>query len=254
MLHTVQVSATLWAVAGEVPSIDPGASREFWAQYPTRDAPTQADHVDAWTTPVASTDVIANSDSGGGGTDLSASIGIAVEKSANSMKITLTNNAAVLAYITTLQARGTPVYANDAVEVASEDTVSQGKYGIRAYPLPGKFYPTTDRAQNFTDYGLARYKDPLATLSIGYQADVDDAHMAQAIARDVSDRITVIANATNEAGAQLGIDGDFYIESEAHSYDLGGHFVTYELSDASGDGGWWTLDFSQLGVDTRLGV
>lgn len=250
----VQALATLWQVSGEIPSIDPGTSRDFWAVYPGPRSPTQADHVSAWTTPVAATDVIANSASDGSGADLTGSIAISVSKFANSMKITLTNNAAVLAYLTTLQARGTPVYANDPIKLASEDATSQGKYGIRAYPLPGRFYPSTDIAQSFVSYGLARFKGPVAVLEIEYDAHVDNNHLDQAIARDVSERITVVANATNEAGAQLGISGDFYIESEEHQVNLSGHRVRYQLSDASGDGGWWTLGLSQLGISTKLSV
>jgi hypothetical protein len=91
-------------------------------------------------------------------------------------------------------------------------------------------------------------------MRFGYQANMDDAHMQQAVNRDVSDRITVVANGTGVSGARLGISGDFYIEAEEHHYDLGGHFVTYDLSDAGLDGGYWSLGYSALGIDTRLAI
>ena len=79
--------------------------------------------------------------------------------------------------------------------------------------------------------------------------------MTQALTRDVSERITVVASGTGAAGAQLGIDRDFFIEAIAHRYSLAGHWVGYELSDAfEGDGGYWVLGVSTLGNDTRLVV
>lgn len=250
-LFEVQALATLWTLAGEVPSIDPGASRVFWAKYPTPDAPTQADHVDAWTTPVAATDYVANSASDGSGTNLTASVAVSVSKFARSMKITLTNNATVVAYITTLQARGTPVYKRDPVGVFAEDTTSQTKYGKRTYPLPGKWYPTTFKAQSYVEYAVSRYKDPLPVIRVGFRADLSDDHLTQALTRTVSERVTLVANGTPESGAQLGINRDFFIERESHVYTLKEHRTRYDLSDATGQE-YWTLGVSLLGMGTRL--
>ncbi len=252
--YSVQALATLWSVTGEVPEIKPGSTRDFWAEYPTPDAPTQADSVDAWTTPVVGTDVVANAASDGSGANLNASISVAVSKFAKSMKISVTNGAAVSAFLTTLQARGTPVYRNDPIRVAVEDTTSQAAFGKKAFPLPGKFYPTTASAQSYVEFGLSRYKDPVAVLALSFQANASDAHMTQALSRDVSDRVTVVASGTGASGAQLGISRDFFVEAESHHYDLSGHWVTYELSDATADGGYWSLGVSTLGQTTRLFV
>lgn len=249
---TVQSLATLWNITGEVPSIQPSSTRDFWALYPTPDAATQADHVDAWTTPVSGTDYIANTASDGSGSNVTASMTVVVSKFANSMKISVTNTTAAVAYLTTLQARGTAVYKNDPIRVGVEDATSQTKYGKRNFPLPGKFYPTTVRAQSFVEYGLSRYKDLLPVLALTFQANMDAAHMTQALTRDVSERVTVRADATTASGAQLGINEDFYIEAMTHRYDLKAHTVTYQLSSAKGDGGYWILGTSQLGTTTKL--
>ena len=255
-LFTVQSIAVLWTLAGETPVIGVGASLEVWVGYPTPDAATAADHVDAWTTPVVTTDYTANSQADGLGSDLSASVSVAVSKMATVMKVTLTNNHATLpAYLTFLQARGTAAYKNDPIRIVQEDATSKTAYGTRTYPLPGKFYPSTVRAKSFGEYGTSRYKDPLPVLGLTFQANQSSGHMTQALTRDVSERITVIASATVMSGAQLGISRDFFIESVSHRYSLAGHWVSYELSDAfAGAGAYWVLGVSLLGNDTRLVV
>lgn len=251
-LFTVQAIATLWQLVGETPSITPAQTREFWALYPGAAAVPQADHVDAWTTPAAVTDVVANAASDGSGADLTGSIAIAATKYGNSMKISLTNNAAVAAFLTTLKARGTAAYRNDPVRIAVEDATSQAAYGKRTFPLGGKFYPTTARARSFCEYGVSRYKDPHAALAITYRASRSAALMTQALTRDVSDRITVVGNNATH-GALMGVNGDFYIEAETHRMDQEHiHTVRYELSNADADGGYWVLGVSTLGIATKL--
>lgn len=253
VLYSTQSLAVLWTM-GEVPSINPSETKDFWTTYPTPDSPTQADHVDAWTTPAATTDFLANTQADGLGTDKTAAITVATSKFANAMKIALTNTDAGVVYITFLQARGTAVYKTDPVRIVSTDSTSQTKFGKRTYPLPGKFYPSTAVAKSYTDAGIARYKDQLAIVSLTYLANQSSAHMTQALSRDVSDRISLVAQSALASGAQLGINGDMFIESERHRYDLSAHWVTYALSDARTVTGYWLLGTSELGVTTKLAL
>lgn len=253
-IFEVQALAVLWTLAEEA-SIESGQSVEFWATYPNPGSPTEADSVDAWTTSVASTDYTANDQSGGGGADVTGDVSVAVSKFANEMLVTLTNNGAVTAYIRLLQARGTPVFKSDPIRRQVEDAASQAAFGVRTFPLPGKFYPTIQRAQEFVEYGLSRYQNPLPILSLRFQANQSAAHMTEALVRDVSDRVTVKADAANASGAQLGIDQDFFVESVAHHYSLAGHWMTLELADAfGGPSGYWVLGVSTLDNDTRLNI
>lgn len=252
---TVQGAAALWTMTGETPSIAAGVTKEFWAVYPTPDAATQGAFVTAWTTPVATTDYTANAAADGSGADLTASITVVVTKFSNAMKIALTNgHASSTAYMTLLQARGTAAYRNDPIRVVAEDTTSQAAYGRRTYPLPGKYYPDTPVALSYAQYGRSLYKDPTAVLALAYRADQSSAHMTQALTRDVSERITVVASGTAQSGALLGLSRDFYIEAVRHKYNLREHVVRYELADASKVGGYWSLGNSLLGTGTRLSV
>lgn len=252
-LYSVGTLAVLWTLAltgSSSPSIDAGASADFWAGYPNPASVINADSVDAWTTPVATTDYLANSAADGSGSNLTGSVSVAVSKFSTSMKITLTNAAGVPAYITFLQARGTPVTLADPLTVLTEDSTSEGKYGKRNFPLSGPFVPDFLTADSFTRFLLSVYKDPIPVLAITVPADKDTNHLTQAQSREISDRITIVAN----GGAGLGINGDFYIESMRHTLTEAGtiHTVTYECSPASAYSGFWIMDLSTLDTTTKL--
>ena len=250
--YAVGALATLWThseTGASSPLLAPGESRSFSARYPTPSAATDAVAVDAWTTPVASTDYTANTASGGSGTDVTSDIAVAVTKSAQTMAITLTNNGSTVAYITLLQARGTPVTANDPVRVVAEDTSSQSTYGQRSFRPREQFVPDTQEGQGWADFNLSIYKDPIPIVQITVHANRDHAHMEQVLTRDISDRITLIA--TGRAG--LGINQDFFIESELHEVsEARVHRVTWRLSPASGYSNFWILGTSKLDTETVL--
>lgn len=252
-VYTVGSLATLWTLpesGADSPSIEAGESRDFWASYPNPVSATDAVAVDAWTTPVITTDYTANSQADGGGVDHTADIVIAVSKFGTTMKITMTNNAAVKVFITLLQARGTPITVSDPVLVKSEDSASQTAFGKRTYRNPSQFLPDTGEAQAWCDFNIAIFKDPLPILSMRVNANRDATHITEVRTRDVSDRITVVAS--NNAG--LGINEDFFIEAIDHEIDNRNrfHIAEYTLSQADGFSGYWVLGKSKLGLSTRL--
>ena len=74
-------------------------------------------------------------------------------------------------------------------------------------------------------------------------------NIGNALSRDLSDRITITA--TNDA--KLGVNADFFIESEKHSVTAGGtnHVTSWELSPATGGySQFWVLGTSVLGTST----
>jgi hypothetical protein len=244
-LYAAGSVSVLWTLREETPTIGPGESLSWWAEYPNPavDSETGA-YVDAWTTPVATTDVTVTGVAIG-------DIGISATKFANSMKIMLTNNGAAAATVTLLQARGDPVKRREPVRVSDEDATSQAAYGERTYRLPGLWLPNTSTARDFVRYIVSRYKDPLPVLTLSYIANRSADQMTQALTREVSDRVTVVAEGSR---TELGIDADFFIESISHRISEGGlrHEVVYELSDSGGDAGYWVLGVSLLGSNTRL--
>ena len=248
-LYAVGGLAVLWTLAEtglNSPLIErDGGTRTFWAQYPNPDSAVDGIAVDAWTTPVATTDYTVNTAADGTGTDITADVSVSVEKFGQTMKITLTNANAADGYVTFLQARGTAVTASDPVKVRREDSTSQGKYGERMWSNPAKFVPDTAEAEDWARFHLGIYKDPIPVLAVSFAANRPEM-LGHAMSRDIGDRVTVVSS-------NLGINGDFFIEAEHHQVDAHEqHRVTWELSDAERFSDFWVLGTSALGATSRL--
>jgi hypothetical protein len=108
--------------------------------------------------------------------------------------------------------------------------------------------PSSSEAQDWCDYQLSVYSSPIEVLSMTYIANISDAMLTEALSRDISDRVTIVA--TNDAN--LGINADFFIESESHRVTADGtHTVTWALSPASGGySRFWVLGTGILGTST----
>ena len=244
--------AVLWThpeTGSASPTLAPGESKVFVAEFPNPDSANNAMEVNAWTTPAATTDVLANSASGGGGTNLTGDLTIAASKTAERMEITLTNSATGSdAFITKLQARGTAVSTKNPCIVRAIDTTSQSSYGERKYVAKTKFIPTTSEAQDWCDYQMAIYGSPIEILAMTIPASAQG-NIGQSLTRDLSDRITVTAS--NDS--KLGISADFFIESEKHQVSAGGkeHSTVWQLSPATGGySQFWVLGVGVFGTDT----
>ena len=242
----------LWThpeTGSDSPTLAPGESKTFEAEYPNPDAGNSAMEVDAWTTPAATTDYLLNSASGGGGTNLTSDITVAQTKTAERMAITVTNSATGSdGYLTKLQARGTAVSTKNPCIVRAIDTTSQTAYGERKYVAKTKFIPTTSEAQDWCDYHAAIYGSPTNILTMTIPASAPG-NIGQVLSRDLSDRITITAT----GDANLGINSDFFVESEKHTVTAGGtqHVTSWQLSPASGGySQFWVLGTSVLGTAT----
>ena len=251
--YTVQGLAALWTqhetdAPATRPLLQPGESREWWAEYPNNESPTNAVAVTAWPTPVAPTDFTANAASDGSGANLTANISVAVSKFDKAMKITLTNNGAVAAYITLLQARGTALWSQGATSVKAEDAASKTAYGDREYVLPASGIPTTSEAQDRLNAELSIRKDPLRVLSVLMEGN-SDAQIVEMLTRDVSDRVTIVA--TGSAG--LEINEDFFVESIEYRIQTGIFQAVCQCSPASGYSGFIVLDVGPPLGTGRLG-
>ena len=205
--------------------------------------------VDSWATLTATTDYTANDSADGSGTDRTSSITIALVKKSQSMKITVTNGHSGTVYLTKLQAQGNALVSKDKVSVGAEDATSQSTYGKRTFPHPGAFMPDTTEIQNWADFHLAVWKDPVPLLRMTIAANRTTASLTDVYTRDLSDLVTVEAD--NAAG--LGIDTLFFVESVQHRIEsMFQHKATYTLSEAAGYSGFFIVGSSSLGASTRL--
>jgi hypothetical protein len=250
--YTTASVAVLWTLSetgASSPAIAPGVARTYIARYPTTASANNARGVALWTTTAATTDMLANTAADGSGTNVTASIGISVSKSSETMEMTLTNNTSATAYVTKLQARGTAITADDPASIKQEDSTSQTAFGKRTWPSRTKFIPDTGEALDWADYNLSIYKDPTAVLQLSYWANRDTNAINEMLDRDISERVTVVADNT----ADLSINRDFFIEAVTHQISANRlHKVTYLLSDALQFSDFWVLNTSALGTSTRL--
>jgi hypothetical protein len=244
--------AVLWThpeTGSASPTLAPGEAKTFEAEFPNPDAANSAMEVNAWTTPAATTDFLLNAASDGTGTNLTGDITVTQTKTAERMAITLTNSATGSSgYVTKLQARGTAVSTKNPCIVRAIDTTSQGIYGERKYVAKTKFIPTTSEAQDWCDYQVAVSASPTNILTLVIPASTTG-NLGHALTRDLSDRITVTAT----GDAKLGINEDFFIESEQHQVTAGGqeHTTVWKLSPASGGySQFWVLGVGVLGTST----
>ena len=233
----LQSEAELWRLA-ETPSIAIGQTSTFWgnSEY----------FVDAWVTPVATTDYTANSQADGLGDDETANITIVTTKFAKSIKLAITNDTTHIVYITKLLARGTYYDDKTKISLKSEDSTSQTAYQKRTLTLDGKYLTNVDTGQNFCDYAIARFKDPQAEVSMTL-VNKNATLLTQILTREISDRITVV-------NTKLGMSKDFLINKMEHEILEGGksHTCTYQLVDATNED-FWCWGYSKWGVSTKWG-
>jgi hypothetical protein len=255
-VYTVASVATLWTHAfatttGSAPALEDGESITILAEYPNETSANNVVGVETWTTPAATTDYLANTVANGTGTNKTSDLSISTVKTSKNMEVTITNGAGVKVYLTKFQARGTAVTISDPATIKTSDTASQTKYGKRTYPRndEAKFVPTQEEAQDWCLQSLNAHKEPTATLELTFAANQSDATLSEALAREISDRITIKAN----NNVKFGIDRDFYVEAIIHRIGIAGtHTTSYLLSDTGGFSGFWVLGKSALGIDTRL--
>lgn len=249
-------STVLWThpegnSTGSAPDFQPSETKVFWAAYPNPTATLNAVGVHSWTAPSATQDYNFFSDTAATGTNLNANFAVTVTTFATAAKYSIQNTGTVVGYLTLLQARGVGVVQNDPVQVEALDASSTGTYGLRRFPRPAeaRWTPDTDEAQNWSDMNLGIYKSPNPILTVGINANRDLFHMREALNRDISERVTVLATGTV---VRLGIATAFFVEGIRHEIQRDRyHRVTYELSAAAGYSDFWQVSVSKLGINTR---
>ena len=245
--HTLQVLAEIWQLvdvaAGEtqagVPQLGTGEAKTFYAEY--------ANFAREVVSPAATTDYLANTAADGSGTNMTASISVAFTSYSNGAKLVVTNNAAVLVYVTFLRIRGKVYLDGEPIKAFAEDAISQGKYQLREVVLPGQFISDINEADSLCKYALSLRKDPQPEFEIKLIGSTD-ALVTQILARAISDRVTITCD-------ELGISAkDYSINKIAVEVRDGGKSIgaTWTLAEASYEE-YWVLGTSALGTGTKLG-
>lgn len=248
----VGVAASTLYSADDAPFVlRTGQTRVFAVRY--RDPDNTATHVGASTVieMVAGTDMVANTASNGGGTNMTGSVSLSFVGGAAGARITLINNAGSNVYITTLQVRGTPLAVYNRASARAVDALSIVANERRERTLNVPAISDGDFAQEYANWLLAQFRVPVSRFaSITVLANSSAAMMTHAVSRTVGDLITVRDSFT-------GHDRDYIIVGEGHQVAAGGehaHEATWVLKPVSTIG-FWALGVSghcTLGSTTAL--
>jgi hypothetical protein len=249
--YTTGTLAALWThpeTGASSPTLAPSEAKTFEAVYPNPDAGNNAVEVNAWTTPAATTDYLANTASDGSGTNKTSDITVSQTKLATRMIMTFSNGSTDPVFMTKIQARGTPVTTSNPVLVRAIDSDSKTKYGERKFIAGTRFISTTTLAQAWCDYHLVIYESPVDVLTLVFSAGTTNGFFA-ASTMDLSNRVTIVGTSS----AAVGINTDFFIENISQRLAQGStdHVVTIQLSPATGGySQFWVLGTSVLGTST----
>lgn len=203
--------------------------------------------------PVTGTDVVANTNSDGSGTDKSSLISIGVEFGASSAKIIVSNTSGNQdIYITSLRLRGTKMTAKDQ-ETEYTDWYSVRDNELRPAQLQDiRLLDDPDLAQQAAQYQVSRFSRPLQRVkNIQFNSLRNVATQQAVMEREIGDRITVQINGANH-------NSDYFIVGMNFSISVGGDKpanVTYILKPAERQK-FWVLGItgqSELGQTTYLG-
>jgi hypothetical protein len=131
--------------------------------------------------------------------------------------------------------------------VTTSDATSIAAKGLRRLDVQSTFITALEAADRAA-WVLSTRKDDADRPSVAVVANASSTIMTQALARDLSDRVTI-----TDASGLSGISGDYHIERIEHSIGNGGmlHTTRWQLSPANANS-FWALDSGALDTTTRL--
>ena len=198
-------------------------------------------------TPVVSTDYTANTQEDGGGTDLSADLGVSVTFGVEGADYTLTNNSSQTMFVTLFQLRGIKILIFDPTTIVSDDPTSQAIHGVKPLTLNQQYQDDPTVAQDFVASNLIRYKDPTLTADkLFFNSSLNSMNLyGFLVLAEPGTRGEFIETLS-------GLSGDWFINGYEATI-IAGRFVEYGLIllDAS-DLDYWQLDVSRLDIETLL--
>jgi hypothetical protein len=121
--RTQAATGVIWQLLGNTPSVLTGAANALtlFANYTYSNVPAPAINV---ISPVATTDFLINSQSDGGGTNLTASCTVTLTDFGDTAKLVITNNSGSTGYITFLRIRGDAIHEPNVSDITYPSDLS----------------------------------------------------------------------------------------------------------------------------------
>lgn len=193
--------------------------------------------------PVATTDYLANSNSDGSGTNLTADLVVSSTIYGTKIKLIVTNSGSVPAWVTFLQVRGDPLSAVSYMLATAEDTASQALY------LPRDFVMDTPELQSFNQaVDFASFLKAWLAYPVEYPTIMLDTLPEKQFAVDLFDQIDLTMSS-------LGIDGLYLVSYLEHTWteESGQAFTTKMILEPPLDAtGYWTFS-TKIGETSIFG-
>jgi hypothetical protein len=227
----------------EIRAVQPGAAVTLWGTF--RDQNYNSTIAQDVADPVATTDYTMNTESGGGGTDLTANFTVVATIFSGSVKLVVTNGSAYEGFITLLKIRGKALESLNVSASISENGASQNTYGKRQLTLELPFQQATLVANDLSDWLLSWLTSPLPTVVV----EILDRPSLQ-FAYDLGTLITFTST-------YYGIAHSFRIAKIQHDSMESMQVIKtrWTLEPAAAFQAYWQLGiagYDELGTNTRL--
>ena len=193
-----QATSTLWTLQ-DTPSVSTSDTIELWGTYSYNN-----DSVSATGVLLASSDYSMNSAADGSGTDMTSDFTVTTDVFGESIKFTITNNAASTGYITLLQIRGDALIAPDPVRLNTSSSDSIALYKNRTFKLDSRWLQNTNTGIGLSETISGLLADPrkYPTVRIDTRPDIQ-------YVPDLFDQISMTI-------AELNVDGAYRIGKIIH--------------------------------------
>ena len=157
-------SKTIYDLTDSI-AIDAGQTEEIWGQF-NYGVETVVPAINVQV-PVVGTDILANTESDGSGTDVSSDIEISSYSIfQESIKVNIKNNSSSTVYITKFTITGDPIVIKSRIEIVKEDSNSKSLYGTQILSIENNLLDDEDYAETLAEKKLNELKEPLDTIKI----------------------------------------------------------------------------------------
>lgn len=236
----LQTAIEVWRWQETPVQIAAGESRTVWANFAYNGVSVP---IDNFITPAATTDYLANSNSDGSGTNLTANITVTVlAVFSGSAKLRLTNSGGSAAWITLMRTRADAITVPDDTFVEGEDAISISRYQRRTFELTSRWFQNSEAAQGLTDFMVSFLASPrlyvrgMITNNLDLQFGID------------------LGDAVDLYIPEKGINGTYrlaWVDHKSRDRNLR-VFNTTMLFEPFFDlsGNYWQFDSAQVGIST----
>jgi|JI10StandDraft_1071094.scaffolds.fasta_scaffold10668_6 hypothetical protein len=195
--------------------IQPGKTVEFSAHYTDPSGLSQVSGTNLQT-PVATTDYLANTTKGGGGTDKTSDQVVTATYYGDTVYYSIANNATAGVWINFLQARGYGIYYGNSIESTKDDEDSQLEHGYTPFQFDMRYQKDTYLANMYGLSVIEEYKDPKSRITkMKYLANLNKNHMMSFLMLTIGSLIL----GTEDRSA---ISNHYYITDRAFTIKQGG--------------------------------